>query len=428
MKINLRYILYASPAFAFAIPTFPVMIFLPAFYTESLGVPVAKVGLFLFVAKLIDILTDPFVGWLNDRRILSRKFLIIIGSVISAISLFKLFLITEIPYEEYLLLWIGLLYLGWTMFQIPYLSIGYDLEKNYFLRTKLSATREFFILIGLFCSLCIPIFLNISNHELLQNIVFLAICSGFLGLLIFCIFIPDKRIKTEKNESFLISLKNISKNKPLIRILAILFINSIANVFPMILFAFFITYVLGGDDFNRQLTLFYYFLFALLGIPFWTLISKKIGKKKTWSLSLILSAIFFILVFFVQKGDFSYFIVISCITGFCLGADLIIPPSIQADLTDIHKNKFKEDISGVMFSFITFINKFSFAIVSIFVFGIMGLLNFDVKETVTKEIELFIITSYAFVPIILKIFAGYLLSKYQLKETDLKKIQKNLYG
>ena len=141
-----------------------------------------------------------------------------------------------------------------------------------------------------------------------------------------------------------------------------------------------------------------------------------------------MSAIFFILVFFVQKGDFSYFIVISCITGFCLGADLIIPPSIQADLTDIHKNKFKEDISGVLFSFITFINKFSFAIVSIFIFSIMGVLNFDVKETVTKEIELFIITSYAFIPIILKIFAGYLLSKYQLKETDLKKIQKNLYG
>ena len=401
---------------------------LPAFFVEVHQFNIASIGLLIFLSKLVDIFTDPLIGWINDKNIFSRKTYLLIGGIFSGIALTKLFFQESIDHQFFLFFWLSLLYLGWTMFQIPYLSIGYDLEKNYFLRTKLSATREFFILIGLFCSLCIPIFLNISNHELLQNIVYLAICSGFLGLLIFCIFIPDKRIKTEKNESFLISLKNISKNKPLIRILAILFINSIANVFPMILFAFFITYVLGGDDFNRQLTLFYYFLFALLGIPFWTLISKKIGKKKTWSLSLILSAIFFILVFFVQKGDFSYFIVISCITGFCLGADLIIPPSIQADLTDIHKNKFKEDISGVMFSFITFINKFSFAIVSIFVFGIMGLLNFDVKETVTKEIELFIITSYAFIPIILKIFAGYLLSKYQLKETDLKKIQKNLYG
>ena len=132
------------------------MIFLPALYTENFGLTVGKVGFFLFIAKIIDIFTDPLVGWINDKKILSRKILLLIGSFISGVSLYKLFLIREIPYEEYLLVWIGLLYLGWTMFQIPYLSIGYDLEKSYYYRTKLSATRETFVLIGLFSSLCIP--------------------------------------------------------------------------------------------------------------------------------------------------------------------------------------------------------------------------------------------------------------------------------
>lgn len=266
---------------------------LPAFFVEVHQFDIAAIGLLIFLSKLVDIFTDPLIGWINDKNIFSRKAYLLIGSIFSGIALTKLFFQESIDHEFSVFFWLSLLYLGWTMFQIPYLSIGYDLEKNYFLRTKLSATREFFILFGLFCSLCIPIFLNISNQELLQNIVFLAICSGFFGLLIFCIFIPDKRVKTEKKKNFFISLKNIFKNKPLTRVLTILLINSIANVFPMILFAFFITYVLGGDDSNRQLTLFYYFLFALLGIPLWTLISKKIGKKKTWLLSLILSAIFF---------------------------------------------------------------------------------------------------------------------------------------
>ena len=70
------------------------------------------------------------------------------------------------------------------------------------------------------------------------------------------------------------------------------FINSLANVFPMILFSFYISYVLGGNDSDRQVVLFYYFLFAILGVPFWTYISKKFGKKKTWVSSLILSALF----------------------------------------------------------------------------------------------------------------------------------------
>ena len=53
--------------------------------------------------------------------------------------------------------------------------------------------------------------------------------------------------------------KNIRNNNYLSRIIIVLVVNNLANVFPMILFAFFITYVLGGDDFNRQVTLFYYF-------------------------------------------------------------------------------------------------------------------------------------------------------------------------
>ena len=149
-------------------------------------------------------------------------------------------------------------------------------------------------------------------------------------------------------------------------------INSLANVFPMILFSFFVSSVLTGTDSDRQIVLFYYFLFAILGVPFWTYISKKFGKKETWSISLILSSCLFTSVFLLDTGDIIPFIVISCVTGFCLGADLIIPPSIQADLSDIHLNKFKEDISGILFSFITFLNKFSFALASLFHF-------FDVK-------------------------------------------------
>ena len=115
-------------------------------------------------------------------------------------------------------------------------------------------------------------------------------------------------------------------------------------------------------------------------------------------------------------------------TGFCLGADLIIPLSIQADLTDIHRSKFSEDISGVIFSITTFINKFAFAIVSIFVFGIMGLLEFEADREINDKVRLFIIISYALIPIILKIFAAYLLINFKLHENDLQKIQEKIYG
>ena len=404
------------------------MIMLPAFFAEVHGFEISVIGIIIFLSKLIDVMTDPLVGWLNDKNFFPRKVFLLIGGVLSGLALVQLFLNKDIDQEIFLLVWLSILYLGWTMFQIPYLSIGYDLEKNYFLRTKLSATREFFILLGLFCSLGIPMFFSISNEKLLENIVFIATLFGLMGLILFCSLIPENKRTNEKKIKFKKVIKNLKKNIYFSKIFLVLVVNNLANVFPMVLFAFFITYVLGGDDSNRQTTLFFYFLFAIMGVPFWTIISKKYGKKEVWSLSLFMSAMFFLLVFFLEDGNFVFFIIISCITGFCLGADLIIPPSIQADITDWHRSKFGEDISGVLFSIITFLNKFAFAVVSIFVFGIMGVLDFDTDGEINTNVRLFIIISYALAPILLKLLAAYLLVNFKLKENELQKIQKKIYG
>ncbi len=404
------------------------MIMLPAFFAEVHGFEISVIGIIIFLSKLIDVMTDPLVGWLNDKNFFPRKVFLLIGGVLSGLALVQLFLNKDIDQEIFLLVWLSILYLGWTMFQIPYLSIGYDLEKNYFLRTKLSATRELFILLGLFSSLGFPMFFSISNEKLLENIVFIALLFGSIGLILFCSLIPENRRINKRKVKLKKVIENLKKNIYFSRIFFVLVVNNLANVFPMVLFAFFITYVLGGDDSNRQTTLFFYFLFAIMGVPFWTIFSKKYGKKEVWSFSLFMSAMFFLLVFFLEDGNFVFFIIISCITGFCLGADLIIPPSIQADITDWHRSKFGEDISGVLFSIITFLNKIAFAVVSIFVFGIMGVLDFDTDVEINTNVRLFIIISYALAPILLKLLAAYLLVNFKLKENELQKIQKKIYG
>ena len=166
------------------------MIMLPAFFAEVHGFEISVIGIIIFLSKVIDVMTDPLVGWLNDKNFFPRKVFLLIGGVLSGLALTQLFLNQDIDQEIFLLVWLSILYLGWTMFQIPYLSIGYDLEKNYFLRTKLSATREFFILLGLFSSLGIPMFFSISNEKLLENIVFITLLFGSIGLILFCILRP----------------------------------------------------------------------------------------------------------------------------------------------------------------------------------------------------------------------------------------------
>ena len=40
---------------------------LPAFFAEAHGFEISVIGIFIFLSKLIDITTDPIVGWLNDK-------------------------------------------------------------------------------------------------------------------------------------------------------------------------------------------------------------------------------------------------------------------------------------------------------------------------------------------------------------------------
>ena len=170
------------------------------------------------------------------------------------------------------------------------------------------------------------------------------------------------------------------------------------------------------------------FLFAIIGVPFWSYLSNALEKKKCWILSLILSSAFFIFVLLIGRNDIFLFIIICCLTGFCLGADMFLPPSMQADVTDYHKLRFNEDISGVMFASITFLNKFSFAVASIFVFSILGFLKFETNSTVTSESKAFIYISYALIPVVLKLFSSYLLTNFNSSRIDQLEIQKKIYG
>ena len=136
-------------------------------------------------------------------RIFSRKIYLILGGIFCGVALSQIFLKENISHE-FFIFFFGYQYciLVRTIFQIPYLSIGYDLEKNFFQRTKLSASREFFILLGLFCSLGLPMIFELSNHDLLKNIVYLAIFFWFNWTFNFLYFYTKRNQKSQEKLIF----------------------------------------------------------------------------------------------------------------------------------------------------------------------------------------------------------------------------------
>ena len=90
-----RLIAYSAPSLATSVAALPMVLFVPAYYSGELGVPLAAVGGAIAVSRLLDVVTDPLIGTLSDRvrtPLGRRKPWMALGLPIFLLSLWKIFL------------------------------------------------------------------------------------------------------------------------------------------------------------------------------------------------------------------------------------------------------------------------------------------------------------------------------------------------
>ena len=108
-------IYYSLIAIPLAIVGLPLYIYLPTFYVSDIGIDVASVGLILFIARLTDVFTDPFFGYVSDKSVevfKTRKPIMILGSVILILSFYELIN----PNLDYPKLWLFSFSILWFLY------------------------------------------------------------------------------------------------------------------------------------------------------------------------------------------------------------------------------------------------------------------------------------------------------------------------
>lgn len=405
---------YSLIALPLAIIGLPLYIYIPTFYATDVGLDIAIVGLLIFIARVSDVFTDPFFGYLSDKCVQwfnSRKPLMIVGSLILIYSFYSLINPNKEFPQIWLLLYSILIYIGWSMINIPYLTWSSEISFNKIDTTTLNTSREMFTIIGVIIALLIPYIYGVSQNpkETLELLLY-----SFLILFIPLFFISIKNINIKSNstnnEFNLTKIKKIYTDISDLKYLQIgYFFNNLANALPATLFLLFIEFVIQEKD-SSGMILVLYFCSAVIALPFWNLLANKIGKKKTWLLSIFLALIAFIYVPFLEAKDLNLFIIISIVTGLSLGADMALPTSIQSDVVQTINTK-NENISGLLFGIWTMITKLSLALSVAFSFLILGLFNFEADSP--SELSLFVLTTlYGLVPIFFKLLAIYFIRKY----------------
>ncbi|WP_439573215.1 MFS transporter [Phreatobacter sp.] len=404
---------YAAPAFAFAIPTLPVLIFLPAIYADGLGLGLAATGAALLASRLFDMATDPLIGLMSDRtraRMGRRKVWIMAGAPVAALG----FLMLAFPPSGigplYLTAWLMVLYLGWTAVQVPYSAWGAELSPDYRMRTRITAVREGAAIGGILLASAIPVVIGGTAGTQFAAIALTAIGLGALALVALGQLVPDPSTRQQGAATarparpVAETFRQALANGPFLRLVAAWFANGLANGLPAALFILYLTHGLKAAEAERPLFILAYFLAAIVCLPLWTLLSARIGKHRAWCLAMLAACLAFLPVPFLPAGATAAFMAICIVTGAALGADLALPPAMQADVVDFDRLRHGEERTGTYFAVWLAVTKAAAALSAGLGLAGVAAAGFDPAAPTPAGIAALAI-AYAGVPVVLKLVA-----------------------
>tara|TARA_B100001123_G_scaffold127565_1_gene148359 strand:- start:64 stop:1380 length:1317 start_codon:yes stop_codon:yes gene_type:complete len=429
---------YSFPALAISIPTIPLYLYLPTFYGVTLELGLAATGFALLTARVFDTITDPIVGIISDRFPIKRNYRkpwIAVGSIIAAIGLYQLLNPPNDAGIIYLICWSIILYLGWTFVAVPYLTWGAELSTDYNERTSITTSRETAGILGILTCGVIFTFsanLNFSEIDTIGIIGWATIGLGAISIPYMLKKVPDAglvRLKKGKNtnRSFFRSVLQLTQNRLFVRLLAAWFLNGIANGIPSVLFFLYLDKVLGVNETQRAVLILIYFSTAVAAMPAWLSLSKVFNKHRVWCYAMILAIGAFSLVPFLPEGAFYLFSIICILTGVCLGADLSIPPSIQADVLDYDKLKTRSQRAGLLFSLWGMATKLALACSVGLAFPLLDWLGFepDMPDDSGRQALVFL---YALLPVGFKCITVLAIWNFPLNRKNHTIIKRRLYG
>jgi Na+/melibiose symporter-like transporter len=404
---------YALPGFAFAMPTIPVYVLLPSWYAEDLGLGLATVGLILLLSRAFDVLSDPLAGLLSDGLVSRwgrRKPWILAGAVVACVALFQLFAPPARPSAGYLLFWITALYIGWTFIAVPYTAWGAELSDDYHGRASITGAREAAMILGVVAAAALPGMaagFGLPTSAGLSLVAWCAVGSGTVLMAALLRLVPDRSPQPGTASSMSIrSWRSLAGNAPFRRLLLAWFVNGLANGVPAVLFPIYLERRLGADEATQAWLILVYFLMAALSVPLWLFASRHLGKHRTWCAAMILACGVFATVPFIPPGDIVWFAAICVLTGSALGADLALPPAMQADVIDIDRLETGLDRSGIFFAFWSMATKLALGLAGFFALTLLDLGD-GASETPAwdEQQTLMLAVIYAWLPIIFKVIS-----------------------
>ncbi len=360
---------YGAPSFAGAAMAIPIGIHLTIFYSDTILVPLGFIALVKALARALDAITDPMMGWISDRTKSPwgrRRPWILIGAPLCAVAFYLMFTppaeISGVEAATWFALTYTAYYLFHTVYIIPHYGLGPELTLDYNERSVLFGIREGFVVAGtLVAAVAPPILIQQFGGERDGYMMFAVIFGSLLTILYLNLV-----VQVQERQSFMMrdsnplipGVRRVMRNGVFRLLLVVYLVGSITGAIPGLMMPYFTKYVLMPENPDMWLAIFLatYFLAGFLSLPVWVWAARRFEKKPVWLAGFIPGICGSLGLFMLGPGDLIPCIFVLAFAGTGFSAGIFLGPAMQADVIDydeFHTGKRREAQYGALWSIMT---------------------------------------------------------------------------
>lgn len=385
---------YALPEVPIACIVFPSYAILPGFYAQHTQISVVTIGAILIVARIVDAVTDPMVGFLSDittSKWGSRKPWLIAGTLVLMVSVVALYAPAPTVGPGYYLGWFVAFYLGYTLIVIPHKAWGTDLAREYVDRSRIATSLAVAFSIGNLAFAAAP-FLTATGSRTYDAETLSLVAWGIalalpVTVLIAVSHVPKGYPVPRPKVSFWDMLRSAARNGPLLSFLSIYVLTGFGQgIFYGLVFLYVSTVTQLGTEFA-------WFLLAdavvtLVSVPLWYWIIRAIQKHRSWALGLVISAVALAGMWWVPSGEEAFIplLALICLRALGSGVIYVAPTALLGDVVDYELFKRKVNRAANFHALIALATKLTATVGGGAGLLVIGLAGYDAKIANPPEV------------------------------------------
>ncbi len=334
-----------------------MVVYLPAFYTGTLGLDLAAVGSVFMIVRLLDIAFDPFIGGVMDRvktRFGRYRPWLAIAAPVIMLSMGMLFMAQKGVGTAYLTFWLLLAYAGWSIMSLAQLALAANVSPDYNERSRIYGWWQIAFSVGMVCAMLMPKIsglLGMSGQAASMAAMawLVIVLAPMMAVLVLCI-VRERSIAVSRAGGGMRDYFELMRNRTVQKLLACEALLGIAGGATSTLALFYFTRTKGLDAADLGLLFIVHALMGLLFTPLWSALAIRIGKHRALACAALLYASGMGAIIFVPAGSLGVVLACQGIIGVAYGGSSLLPRAMIADISDEERLRTGQERTGLLYA------------------------------------------------------------------------------